>query len=654
MAVKKIGTLNKHENPATNENEFDIENYMNANWDKIKEVVDNNAGELTSTQEKATTLQEDVEEIEGNITELQAEQTAQNKKIEEIDDNQIHITTEKSSNINVQDARGQNAKINVFGISKQETRSGKNKFNIDDLINITDQSAETGSFVASNLYGTTIINNTNLVNLLKPNTNYKCIANVTLLEKPATITSNIANMLTLYKSIAPSNNIPVLKCSNTTEKNNWQVNETKQLETTFTTDNDLSLYNMLCYCYANDTEAGGKFKFENIMILEATEQDETFEQYGASPSPEYKSDIENVTGNIDITVCNKNLFDSKVFSNGSLITVNEDGSLTLANNTNTSGYINAGKKLKELCKGLKAGDIAYLKLITTFTNNIYLQGKTNQYWIGNNSKEITEDMLEDVVIIYGGYQKTDTVQIQITKNSLEDYEMHEKQTITFPLQEGQRLMKGDYLADDGIHHVRKQVELDGTENWSVYRSSVVTEYFSAMYQNNITKANSNILCDKLSQSNSNVYNKTGRGIASIVDGYIYISLKREDIGATIETSNDECITLLKQYLQNCKTEGNPYIAEFDLIEEEIEQYTEEQQEADNQLQNAKTYKTVTNVFTENAELEMEYVADTKTYVDNEINSVKEQLNTINELLSTTTTSAMLLDNMQTDLESEVL
>ena len=51
---------------------------------------------------------------------------------------------------------------------------------------------------------------------------------------------------------------------------------------------------------------------------------------------------------------------------------------------------------------------------------------------------------------------------------------------------------------------------------------------------------------------------------------------------------------------------------------------------------------------------MNYIADTKTYVDNEINSIKEQLNTINELLSTTTTSAMLLDNMQSDLESEVL
>ena len=54
------------------------------------------------------------------------------------------------------------------------------------------------------------------------------------------------------------------------------------------------------------------------------------------------------------------------------------------------------------------------------------------------------------------------------------------------------------------------------------------------------------------------------------------------------------------------------------------------------------------------EIANNYIADTKTYVDNEINSIKNQLNKINQLLSTTTTSAILLDNMQSDLESEVL
>ena len=46
MAIKKIDKFNIHENPATNENEFDIENYLNANWRKTKDTVNNNADEL--------------------------------------------------------------------------------------------------------------------------------------------------------------------------------------------------------------------------------------------------------------------------------------------------------------------------------------------------------------------------------------------------------------------------------------------------------------------------------------------------------------------------------------------------------------------------------------------------------------------------------
>ena len=153
MAVKKIGTLNKHQNPATNENEFDIENYMNVNWDKIKEVVDNNADELTTTQEKVTTLEtdntknkQDIATNKQNIADLQTQNTEQNKKIETIEKEQkeqnkkidltqsalINITTEKSDNIHVEDSSNNVAKIGVYGISRQETSTQSNNyFDID-------------------------------------------------------------------------------------------------------------------------------------------------------------------------------------------------------------------------------------------------------------------------------------------------------------------------------------------------------------------------------------------------------------------------------------------------------------------------------------------------------------------------------------------
>ena len=301
-----------------------------------------------------------------------------------------------------------------------------------------------------------------------------------------------------------------------------------------------------------------------------------------SPSPEAPSEIQNVEGNIDITVCNKNLFDFNNLENTNIITVNEDGSITLANNTNSAGYTNTGKKLKELCKGLKVGDVAYLKLITTFSNEaIYLQGSNSYSWTNKYSKTITEDMLEDIVILYGGYQKTDTIQIQITKNSLEDYEMHEQQRITFPLQEGQKLMKGDYLAKDGIHHVRKQIEVDGTENWEADNQAgsntcvgwriLVDDYVG--YEGDFA-AHGNILCSHFIDRNT--YNNELDGVSGGWGKYIFIKMKKEDL-----SSPD--LTGFKLFLAEQKTTGTPVVVEYELAEEEIEEYTETQKEIYNNL-----------------------------------------------------------------------
>lgn len=636
--------------------------YYQDDYTKNADILADMKKMAESVDEVVQEEKENQETIEQKIQELQTEQTAQNKKIEQLDDNQIHITTEKASNINVKDASGQNGKIGIFGISEQKTRSGKNKFNIADLINVTDQNIQTGSFVASSLYGTTIINNINLVNLLKPNTNYKCIANVTLLEKPATITSNIANMLTLYKSIAPANNIPVLKCSNTTEKNNWQVNETKQLETTFTTDNDLSLYNMLCYCYANDTEAGGKFKFENIMILEATEQDETFEQYGAMPSPEFKSEIENIEGDVDVTVCNKNIFDENAEGNflygggANLTTKNEDGTFTTTSNFSVSR--NKGSQIKGLKEntdyiisiniakinsdGLKGVEIEVISYDTTPRVTVLQQYFSGEGIIVAN---FNSSNYKDLVLhISGCTGSSNTISVTFKdimiaeKSNDNSYVAHEQQITTFPLAENQKMFKGSYTADNGIHHKRKQIELDGTEAWQVINENVFYLTF------NDIKISSSALMTHFKYTSKILTNLLDNEFTTRAGTGNSIWIKKE--GMTLEE--------FKTYLAQQKQAGTPVIVEYELAEEEIEPYTEEQQEAYNQLQNAKTYKTVTNVFTNNAEVEMNYIADTKTYVDNEINSIKNQLNTINELLSTTTTSAMLLDNMQSDLESEVL
>lgn len=68
---------------------------------------------------------------------------------------------------------------------------------------------------------------------------------------------------------------------------------------------------------------------------------------------------------------------------------------------------------------------------------------------------------------------------------------------------------------------------------------------------------------------------------------------------------------------------------------------------------AHTYKNITNISAESSEvnpiINVKYLKEAET----EHNKLQAQIDEIKQLLSTTETSAMLLNNMQTDLESEV-
>ena len=71
----------------------------------------------------------------------------------------------------------------------------------------------------------------------------------------------------------------------------------------------------------------------------------------------------------------------------------------------------------------------------------------------------------------------------------------------------------------------------------------------------------------------------------------------------------------------------------------------------------KTFSGVNNIWAEtnlgNTEIEIEYVQDVKKLLEKQSEQQNARLDNIEALLSTTQTSALLLDNMQNDLEKEV-
>ncbi len=771
MAVKKIGTLNKHENPATNENEFDIENYMNANWDKIKEVVDNNADELSETQinkvdkvdgkglstEDYTTAEKqklaglnnyDDTEIKEDIQDIKSEQTTQNTKLQELEDNQIHITTERASNLNVQDASGQNAKINVFGISKQETRSGKNILNAtmsNNVINgITYTKNSDGSVTANGTATNTSYITVNgasplelkantqyrltgcskngsnstymlVTNILGANTHYDTGNGITFsLEEDSDVNVNIR--ITAGTTVSNLIFYPMLRLANNGDDSFEQYGETPSLEYLSeikNTGDNINIFNLEEYIefydltetgtdeghnyvayttktYENNKFMQGKFKANTqytISFLGRQKQavqgqtsgfalnytdgtsnikyvnnDEVWTEYTLTSDKNKTIDyvsmawayggtiwLSNIKleegtnatsysnygcGNVEITDCNKNLFNIETAMQNYIL---NDAGIEIASQgafvsdyilvkkdvnyfSNTRGYTNAG--FYDLDKNFIKRDTVAQNATTIFDDD---------YYIKLNGK------MENIIAFQFERNNTAT-----------DFEAHEEEVKTFPLSQNQKMFEGDYLADDGIHHKRKQIAFDGTENWALY----------AGYANNAEKGYCYYLniadCKIVKDTSISTHFKNVFGAYQESVGYIGAFSDNLSVKNKYFISDKENLEKFKAYLAEQKTAGTPVKLEYELETEEIEAYTEEQQTQRDQLQNAKTYKTVTNVFTDNAEVEMNYIADTKTYVDNEINSIKEQLNTINELLSTTTTSAMLLDNMQSDLESEVL
>ena len=190
------------------------------------------------------------------------------------------------------------------------------------------------------------------------------------------------------------------------------------------------------------------------------------------------------------------------------------------------------------------------------------------------------------------YLDMDSLEIyEATK--VEDFVANKQQTVTFPLEEGQKLYKGDYLADDGIHHIRKQIELDGTEtiHQGADLGSVLRFLCSAVITENSYKNRINQICSHFIFN----YNFTSDEEHFYIEdnsGNIYIFISKERLP-------DVSIEGFKTWLAEQKTNGTPVILECELAEEEIEAYTEEQQEAYNKLKELTTYATQTNIYSTN-------------------------------------------------------
>ena len=279
---------------------------------------------------------------------------------------------------------------------------------------------------------------------------------------------------------------------------------------------------------------------------------------------------------LEFKVEGKNKFDINKRLQG---TINSDGDLEISRNVNKfyeydfkentqytfSAYVKNGNENK--------GNVRFKIVYKDGTENgeVLLNRTTIYEYITYTSA--LNKTIDYISINYGSegimYIKNGELQIEEGTQAT-PYEPYKSQVETFPLVEGQKLMEGSYLADDGIHNVRGQVVFDGSddENWQIEGAN--NFYSNIVIQN--SKSSSLVLC--------NYQKSINKGLGESENCFISNSKKFNFQSDTI----NHTVADFKNWLST-----HNLIVEYDLAEPETVPYTEEQQEAREKLNNFSLY-----------------------------------------------------------------
>lgn len=699
MPVKKVENFNVHETPETNQNEFDVETYLNANWEKTKEVVNNNADELTEVQKDNEINKSNIENITKGIEIINEKDKTQDKSIEGIstamssinekiedinskgDEQEVAISTNKElieelqyenievkaenkrlrediksiatigeingENVHIEDSSEARCEIEIYGKNVQENREG---YNLLDLSNFSTQT-KNGVTATKNEDGSIKLVGTNSGDTF----------NINFGTTNGEIGDYVASGVTggsrekYFLAIVQ----PGIKTFTEVTSGSSKFSLTE--ETTIA---------------ANIYIVKGATINTTIypMLIKGTEN-KLFEQYGSSPSIQYPSHLKSVRDNIKVNIINKNHLSTIPQTTFSLqgIQTTFDGEKFICKGTAMYNYFNL--VTQRIRQHFKAGTY-------TFSSNMFAKGRAcirfyyedgtaDTYYSNINTRKISFTLKKDTYeyflmvdgLTVGGGDVIDC----IIKLQLEDgntsTEIVKAENQEFVVDVQQEMLDGDkFVKQEGKwyeKHCWRTIIFDGKnmasqaggtfesfkENGNIVRTFEIKDLL-------ISSVRNDIFCDKLPRQANSMWNGVSYGIQTWQgQNKILISLPFDDVEKKYgqELTIDNYVTAFYKYLQDEVLTIYYYLTEPTLLE-----CTEKQNRVLDEIYNkAHTYKNITNILIEASEvnpiINVEYFKDTET----EHNKLQAQIDEIKQLLSSTETSALLLDNIQKDLESEV-
>ena len=333
---------------------------------------------------------------------------------------------------------------------------------------------------------------------------------------------------------------------------------------------------------------------DNVTIYPQITKGEEYKPYVPYNSLEFKDVGSNVL----------ELSKGTVTLNG--VTLTSDGETITINGTVSGNYpavkltngLKAATSLETLVNNYISERVAQLENIkdctiqsiisggsSTFTPYIGSYNKTVRelwYGIGTPAKTIQTSSTSLIAIYLGGKGSTYNnykIKIGINKGTVaKAYEPYKSQIAYFPLAEGQKLYKGSYLADDGIHHKRKQVVFDGSddETWTQNGSNQGYGIEISDVGGGDSHTVNKVLCDKLTPvTQAQIFTGVVENAVASIGGTAHKLYVRFDSSITT-------VALLREKLAE-----SPILIEYELAEEEIVPYTETQQEAREKLRHFK-------------------------------------------------------------------
>ncbi len=215
----------------------------------------------------------------------------------------------------------------------------------------------------------------------------------------------------------------------------------------------------------------------------------------------------------------------------------------------------------------------------------------------------------DIFIKLWGNASSDIFEFQLWAelDNLTEYEQHEEQSYIMPTQT--EMLENDYLDYDNEEevHVWGKKIFDGTENWAYEKLTSADGEKNNFYLKIDDAMSNGKVC-----SNAFVQRPT------LADNYsMYISAGKN---LNLRYQEKSSSTDFKAYLKSQYDAGTPVVVYYQLATPTRLKFTDEQKAVAKELNNARTYKNVTNITTDSkAILSLDYFTVTDEKIKNEGN-----------------------------------